>query len=88
MKTPIIGVAVDRVASSWVDMLAGLSPWGILSMPPDFRANAGAGADTAISNCPDRGECVRVSFHRPLPALLPPPSLLYSQFVIGEPAEP
>jgi hypothetical protein len=36
LKTPIIGVAVDRVASSWVDMLAGLSAWGILKMPPCF----------------------------------------------------
>jgi len=28
------------VDSSWIDMLAGLSPWGILRMPPDFCATA------------------------------------------------
>src|SRR2546430_15474995 len=52
VEDPIIGVAVDRVASSWVDMLAGLSPWGILSTPPDFCASTASGADMAMNNAP------------------------------------
>ena len=38
LNTPIIGPNVDIVNSSWIDMLAGLSRWGILRMPPDFCA--------------------------------------------------
>jgi hypothetical protein len=42
LNTAIIGPSETIVDSSWIDMLAGLSPWGILSMPPDFCATADA----------------------------------------------
>src|SRR5436190_1896099 len=38
LNTPIIGPSVDIVDSSWIDMLAGLSRWGIRRMPPGFCA--------------------------------------------------
>src|SRR5215472_13964263 len=39
LNTPIIGPSTAIVDSSWIDMLAGLSPIGILRMPPGFWAN-------------------------------------------------
>src|SRR5216684_898606 len=41
LKTPIIGPWDARVASSWIDMLAGLSKKYILRVPPGFCAHAG-----------------------------------------------
>jgi hypothetical protein len=39
-KTPIIGPWAASVASSWIDMLAGLSKKYILRTPPCFCARA------------------------------------------------
>src|SRR6202040_433406 len=41
LKTPIIGPWPAMVASSWIDMLAGLSKKYIFSTPPCFSARAG-----------------------------------------------
>ena len=49
LKTPIIGRSETIVASSWIDMLAGLSGSYIFSTPPGFWVNAGL-ATTAASN--------------------------------------
>src|SRR3954451_17752323 len=48
LNTPAIGPWPAMVASSWMDMLAGLSKKYIFSMPPGFWANAdpAASADT------------------------------------------
>src|SRR4029077_16341704 len=40
LNTAIIGPSETIVDSSWIDMLAGLSPWGIFKMPPGFCATA------------------------------------------------
>src|ERR1700732_3792970 len=52
LNTPIIGRSETIVASSWIDMLAGLSGVNILRMPPCFWANAPSAADIAITNPP------------------------------------
>jgi hypothetical protein len=57
LKTAIIGRSANTVASSWIDMLAGLSGEYILRMPPAFCANAGSAVTatsngTAIANAP------------------------------------
>src|SRR6266403_25258 len=49
LKTAIIGPSETIVDSSWIDMLAGLSPWGILRMPPDFCATAAPDAAASAS---------------------------------------
>ena len=49
LKTPIIGPSATKVASSTIDMLAGLSGLYIFRMPPGFWANAGP-VGTATSN--------------------------------------
>ena len=36
LNTPIIGIDVEMVASSWIDMLGGLSRCRICRMPPGF----------------------------------------------------
>src|SRR5215831_10106105 len=41
LNTPIMGPSAKTVASSWIDMLAGLSGEYIFKIPPDFCANAG-----------------------------------------------
>src|SRR5258708_4918446 len=41
LKTPCIGPWDAMVASSWIDMLAGLSKKYILRVPPGFCADAG-----------------------------------------------
>src|SRR5215510_12968939 len=46
LNTPIIGPSAKTVASSWIDMLAGLSGLYILNMPPGFWANAGSPANS------------------------------------------
>ena len=50
LNTPIIGPSATNVASSWIDMLAGLSGLYIFKMPPGFWAEAGAPAAMATSN--------------------------------------
>jgi len=57
LNTPIIGPSATNVASSWIDMLAGLSGEYILRKPPGFCANAGSAATAtnngaAIANAP------------------------------------
>src|SRR6266436_4144124 len=52
LKTPIIGRSAKTVASSRIDMLAGLSTVYIFRMPPCFWANAPLAAHIAISNPP------------------------------------
>jgi hypothetical protein len=49
LNTPIIGPSATNVASSKIDMLAGLSGSYILRMPPAFWADADSAA-TATSN--------------------------------------
>src|SRR6516162_2022276 len=50
LNTPIIGPSAKTVASSRIDMLAGLSGLYIFRMPPCFCAKAVPPPDTAISN--------------------------------------
>jgi hypothetical protein len=50
LKTPIIGRLTAPVASSCIDMLAGLSKCDITRIPPCFWANAAAAANIAIAN--------------------------------------
>src|SRR5438874_5592218 len=50
LKTAIIGPSETIVDSSWIDMLAGLSPWGILRMPPDFCATAAPDASASTAS--------------------------------------
>src|SRR5262249_22524277 len=52
LKTPIIGPSAKTVASSWIDILAGLSGLYIFRIPPDFSAHAGSAIDSAISQPP------------------------------------
>src|SRR5215470_15552268 len=48
LNTPIIGPSATNVASSWIDMLAGLSGLYILRVPPGFWANAGPVRNVAV----------------------------------------
>src|SRR5215468_5738553 len=41
LNTPIIGIDVEMVASSWIDMLGGLSRCRTCKVPPCFCANTG-----------------------------------------------
>jgi hypothetical protein len=50
LKTPIIGRLAAPVASSSIDMLAGLSKWEVLRMPPGFWASAGPLAKSPTNN--------------------------------------
>src|SRR5208282_4365579 len=50
LNTPIIGCTVARVASSRIDMLAGLSKCDSLRTPPCFWASAGPPAKMAIAD--------------------------------------
>src|SRR5215472_11255066 len=68
LNTPIIGPSATKVASSTIDMLAGLSGLYIFRMPPDFWANAGS-ATTATSNGAAIANAPRyrfISVHLPL----------------------
>src|SRR6516165_600510 len=65
LNTPIIGPSATNVASSWIDMLAGLSGVYIFRMPPAFWADADWAAtptSAAISNAPRYGF---ISVHLP-----------------------
>src|SRR5215472_6028626 len=61
VEHPIIGPSANTVASSRIDMLAGLSGENILRMPPCFWANAVSLADVAISNVTAASAMRRVS---------------------------
>src|SRR5262245_8084349 len=50
LNTPIIGRSAAAVASSWSDMLAGLSKCEMLRMPPDFCATAPWVRSIAVTN--------------------------------------
>src|SRR6478736_4709973 len=50
LNTPIIDRNAAPVASSWSDMLTGLSKNEILSVPPDFWANAGSLTEMAANS--------------------------------------
>jgi hypothetical protein len=50
VEDPIMGPSAKTVASSKMDMLAGLSGLSILRMPPCFWANAVPPPEIAISN--------------------------------------
>src|SRR5438067_13288689 len=52
LKIPIIGRFTAAVDSSRIDMLAGLSKWPILKVPPDCWAAAPWARDNATSNGP------------------------------------
>src|SRR5260370_33844574 len=52
LKTPIIGRLTAPVASSSIDMLAGLSKCDIVSTPPAFCATAVGAALSASHNAP------------------------------------
>src|SRR5712671_5978740 len=62
LNTPIIGLWVAAVASSWIDMLAGLSKWGIFRMPPGFWANAVCPMDNASDSAPAAARTRRSRF--------------------------
>src|SRR4029077_337307 len=49
LNTPIIVPWPAIVASSWIDMLAGLSKKYIFRMPPDFWASAGVATTVTAS---------------------------------------
>src|ERR1700730_17125358 len=53
LKTAIIGPSVERVDSSWIDRLAGLSRAGILRIPPFFSGDAGPAATHARNDAPN-----------------------------------
>src|SRR3984893_4250411 len=50
LKTAIIGIWEKTVASSWIDMLAGLSMLYNFRMPPGFCASAGPVIARAIAS--------------------------------------
>ena len=63
LKTPIIGRRCETiVASSWIDMLAGLSGLYIFRMPPCFWANAASAANIARDNEPAAANARRFRF--------------------------
>ena len=62
LKTPIIGRSETIVASSWIDMLAGLSGLYIFRMPPCFWATPAPAANTARSNEPAAANPRRLRF--------------------------
>src|SRR5438132_4082592 len=61
LTTAITGRVATGVASSWIDMLAGLSIIYCRRMPPCFCANAGVMVDIAISTPPATARARRCS---------------------------
>src|SRR5215468_9762529 len=84
LKTPIIGPSAKTVASSWIDMLAGLSGEYIFRMPPDFCANAGLPEDREITNPPVIAHARILLFISMLPDVV----LLSGLFSVGPLANP
>src|SRR6201982_451468 len=68
LNTPIIGPSAKTVASSWIDMLAGLSGLYIFKMPPCFWAKASSAANIARNNAPAAANPRRFRF---IPVYLP-----------------
>jgi len=64
LNTPIIGPRAAIVDSSWIDMLAGLSPEGIRKMPPGFWAKAVPLSHRLASNSPAAAKLRRFAFIR------------------------
>src|SRR5439155_22665411 len=62
LNTSIIGPSAKTVASSWIDMLAGLSGLYIFRMPPCFWANAASAANIARDNEPAAANPRRLRF--------------------------
>src|SRR5262249_41872442 len=64
LNTPIIGPSAMIVASSWIDMLAGLSTCGMRRIPPDFWACAGAAAraQSSAAVTVNRRRCRSIAF--------------------------
>ena len=63
LKTPIIGRRCETiVASSWIDMLAGLSGLYIFRMPPCFWANAASVVNIVRNNEPTAANPCRFRF--------------------------
>jgi hypothetical protein len=62
LNTPIIGPRTAIVDSSWIDMLAGLSPEGIRKMPPGFWARAGSHTSRLANNPPAAAKLRRLVF--------------------------
>src|SRR5579862_753446 len=58
LNTPMNGMLVEYVASSWIEALAGLSRWYIFRMPPCFCAKAAPAKEnvhhSASNAAPDR----------------------------------
>src|SRR5271155_526336 len=84
LKTPIIGPSAKTVASSWIDMLAGLSGEYIFRMSPDFCATAGSPEDRAISTPPVAAHARNLPFISVLPDVVRLPGL----FPVGPLAKP
>src|SRR5215469_10197486 len=82
LNTAIIGPSAKTVASSWIDMLAGLSGEYILRVPPDFCATAVLAA-AAISNPPIATNTPSLRF-----IWLLPEGVATSPFLIGFSATP
>jgi len=61
-NTPIIGRSETMIASSWIDMLAGLSGSYIFRMPPCFWAKASSAANIARNNEPAAANPRRLRF--------------------------
>jgi hypothetical protein len=59
LNTPDIGRFTASVASSSIDMLAGLAKWPILSVPPGVCADAGCAKAVAIISGPAIAEAPR-----------------------------
>src|SRR6516225_7756630 len=62
LNTPIIGRSEMIVASSWIDMLAGLSGLYIFRMPPCFWANPASAANIARNSEPAAANPCRFRF--------------------------
>src|ERR1700736_4591502 len=63
LKIPIIGRSAAAVDSSRSDMLAGLSKWEILRIPPVFWAKAASAAVSASDSTPAAAEHAQISLH-------------------------
>src|SRR6202045_1484613 len=68
LKTPIVGRTAAAVDSSRGDMLAGLSKWEILRIPPAFCATAASAANNPNDNEPAAASTRRPRF---IPTSLP-----------------
>src|SRR5207302_23142 len=65
LKTPIIGRVATTVASSWIDIEAGLSIMYSRRMPPDFCARALGGTQAAAAKPADNAsarQCCCIAF--------------------------